>query len=173
MFVATAFFVRSIRIGQPAPSEPDKPLAAIDKERISQVWFVGVHSDIGGGYPQDGLSHFSLKWMMKRAEVYGLTFLVPVQDAWVKSLVGPYDKLNNSRGGFAGYYRYRPRNLRDLYRLPPYKLSIKQDVRRVLRMLVNKDDPEDELREEWGGEPAQRPVPKIHRSRPRPHRKGQ
>jgi uncharacterized protein (DUF2235 family) len=146
----------------PAPSDPDKPLAAIDKERISQVWFVGVHSDIGGGYPQDGLSHFSLKWMMKRAEVYGLTFLVPVQDAWVKSLVGPYDRLNDSRSGFAGYYRYRPRNLRDLYRLPPYKLSIKQDVRRVLRMLVNKDDPEDELREEWGGEPALRPVPKIH-----------
>ena len=147
---------------KPAPSEPDKPLAAIDKERISQVWFVGSHSDVGGGYPQDGLSYFSLKWMMKRAEVYGLTFLVPLQDAWMKSLVGPYDKLNDSRRGFAGYYRYRPRNLRDLYRLPPYKLSIKQDVRRVLRMLANKDDPEDELREEWGGEPAPRPVPKIH-----------
>jgi uncharacterized protein (DUF2235 family) len=146
----------------PAPSDPDKPLAAIDKERISQVWFVGVHCDIGGGYPQDGLSYFSLKWMMQRAEVYGLTFLVPVQDAWMKSLVGPYDKLNDSRHGLAGYYRYRPRNLRDLYRLPPYKLSIKQDVRRVLRMLVNKDDPEDELREEWGGEPARRPQPKIH-----------
>jgi uncharacterized protein (DUF2235 family) len=146
----------------PPPAGPDKPLATIDKERISQVWFVGVHSDIGGGYPQDGLSYFSLKWMMKRAEVYGLTFLVPVQDAWMKSLVGPYDKLNDSRHGFGGYYRYRPRNLRDLYRLPPYKLSIKQDVRRVLRMLVNRDDPEDELREEWGGEPAPRPVPKIH-----------
>ena len=148
----------------PAPSDPDKPLAAIDRERISQVWFVGVHSDIGGGYPADGLSYFSLKWMMQRAEVYGLTFLVPVQDAWMKSLVGPYDKLNDSRHGLAGYYRYRPRNLRDLYRLPPYKLSIKQDVRRVLRMLVNKDDPEDELREEWGGEPTPRPAPKIHQA---------
>ena len=39
-------------------------LAPIDKERISQVWFVGVHSDIGGGYPQDGLSYVSLQWMM-------------------------------------------------------------------------------------------------------------
>jgi uncharacterized protein (DUF2235 family) len=148
----------------PAPSDPDKPLAAIDQERISQVWFVGVHSDIGGGYPQDGLSYFSLKWMMKRAEVYGLTFLVPLQDDWLKSLVGPYDKLNDSRHGLGGYYRYRPRNLRDLYRLPPYKLSLRQDVRRVLRMLVNKDDPEDELREEWGGEPAPRPAPKIHQA---------
>jgi uncharacterized protein (DUF2235 family) len=147
---------------KPAPSDPDKPLAAIDKERISQVWFVGVHSDIGGGYPQDGLSHFSLKWMMQRAEVYGLTFLVAVQDDWLKSLVGPYDKLNDSRRGFAGYYRYRPRNLRDLYRLPPYKLSLKQDVRRVLRMLANKDDPEHEVREELGHEPVSRPPPKVH-----------
>jgi hypothetical protein len=80
------------------------------------------------------------------------------------SVVGHFDKLNDSRHGVAGYYRYRPRNLRDLYRLPPYKLSIQQDVRRVLRMLVNKDDPEDELREEWGGEPTPRPVPKIHQA---------
>ena len=54
---------------KPAPSDPDKPLAAIDLERISQVWFVGVHCDIGGGYPQDGLSYFSLQWMMTRAQV--------------------------------------------------------------------------------------------------------
>ena len=30
-------------------------------ERISQVWFVGVHSDIGGGYSQDGLAHFDAR----------------------------------------------------------------------------------------------------------------
>jgi uncharacterized protein (DUF2235 family) len=149
---------------KPAPCDPDKPLAAIDQERISQVWFVGVHSDIGGGYPQDGLSYFSLKWMMQRAEVYGLTFLVPLQDDWLKSLVGPYDKLNDSRHGFAGYYRYRPRNLRDLYRLPPYRLSIRQDISRVLRMLANKDDPEQEVREELGRQPAPRPAPKIHQA---------
>jgi len=32
---------------KPAPSDPAKALADIDRERISQVWFVGVHSDIG------------------------------------------------------------------------------------------------------------------------------
>lgn len=147
---------------KPAPSDPNKPLAAIDQERISQVWFVGVHSDIGGGYPQDGLSYFTLKWMMQRAEVYGLTFLDAVQDDWLKSLVGPYDKLNDSRRGFAGYYRYRPRNLRELYRLPPYKLSMREDILRVLRVLAGNDDPDVELKEEWGSEPAPRPVPKIH-----------
>jgi uncharacterized protein (DUF2235 family) len=47
----------------------------IDNERISQVWFVGVHSDIGGGYSRDGLAHSTLAWMIERAKVYGLTFL--------------------------------------------------------------------------------------------------
>ena len=42
---------------KPAPSDPDQALAAIDRERISQVWFVGVHSDIGGGYSRAGLSY--------------------------------------------------------------------------------------------------------------------
>jgi uncharacterized protein (DUF2235 family) len=149
---------------KPAPSDPDKPLAAIDRERISQVWFVGVHSDIGGGYPQDGLSYFSLKWMMTRAEVYGLTFLLPVQDDWLKSLADPYDKLNDSRHGIAGYYRYKPRNLRDLYRLPPLKLTFEQDYRRIKRLWANKEDPEEEVREELGSEPAPRPAPKIHQA---------
>jgi uncharacterized protein (DUF2235 family) len=149
---------------KPAPSDPDKPLAAIDKERISQVWFVGVHSDIGGGYPQDGLSYFSLKWMMKRAEVYGLTFLLPVQDDWLKSLADPYDKLNDSRHGIAGYYRYKPRNLHDLYRQPPLKLRFKQEHLRIKSLWANKEDPDAEVREELGSEPAPRPAPKIHQA---------
>ena len=146
---------------QPEPADPSVPLAPIDKERVSQVWFVGVHSDIGGGYPQDGLSYVSLQWMMERAKVYGLTYL-PIQVDLFKSLVGPYDRLNDSRHGFAGYYRYKPRNLRDLYRQPPYKLSIWQDIRRVLRILVNKEDPEEEVRADLGHEPVARPAPKIH-----------
>src|SRR3954470_382386 len=52
----------------------------IDDERISQVWFVGVHSDIGGGYARDGLAHATLGWMIERAKVYGLTFLPLQQD---------------------------------------------------------------------------------------------
>ena len=41
-------------------------LAMADRERISQVWFPGVHSDIGGGYPQNGLSYVTLDWMLTR-----------------------------------------------------------------------------------------------------------
>ena len=43
---------------------------------ILQVWFSGVHADIGGGYPekQSGLSKYPLLWMIDEAEKAGLKF---------------------------------------------------------------------------------------------------
>jgi uncharacterized protein (DUF2235 family) len=35
--------------------------------RIKQHWFPGVHSDIGGGYRETGLSDLALEWMIKEA----------------------------------------------------------------------------------------------------------
>lgn len=39
---------------------------------LGQVWFAGVHSNIGGSYPQAGLSDITLLWMMGKAEGCGL-----------------------------------------------------------------------------------------------------
>ncbi len=39
---------------------------------VLQVWFPGVHSNIGGGYPERGLSDAALAWMARRAEHCGL-----------------------------------------------------------------------------------------------------
>ena len=41
---------------------------------VRQVWFAGVHSDIGGGYPEkdSGLSKFPLLWMIDEAVACGL-----------------------------------------------------------------------------------------------------
>ena len=51
-----------------APPTPEKgELTAIDSKRMSQVWFVGVHCNVGGGYPQDGLSYVTLDWMLDHA----------------------------------------------------------------------------------------------------------
>jgi uncharacterized protein (DUF2235 family) len=43
---------------------------------IKQVWFSGVHSDIGGGYPEteSGAAKLPLKWMMEQAAEHGLVF---------------------------------------------------------------------------------------------------
>lgn len=37
-------------------------------DNINQMWFVGSHSNIGGGYSDSGLSDISLKWMIEELE---------------------------------------------------------------------------------------------------------
>lgn len=41
---------------------------------VLQVWFAGVHCDVGGGYPEaeSGLSKITLKWMVEEAIQHGL-----------------------------------------------------------------------------------------------------
>ena len=41
---------------------------------VSQVWFAGVHADVGGGYPeaQSGLAKIALAWMLEEAAPAGL-----------------------------------------------------------------------------------------------------
>lgn len=50
----------------------DSPKA--DSQQLEQVWFTGVHSDVGGGYPQRELSDIPLLWMVDRASRSGLAF---------------------------------------------------------------------------------------------------
>lgn len=47
-------------IGQPLPSG----------QIVEQVWFAGVHSNIGGSYPDSDLSDITLDWMIKRLRVH-------------------------------------------------------------------------------------------------------
>jgi uncharacterized protein (DUF2235 family) len=39
---------------------------------VEQVWFAGVHSDVGGGYPETGASDVALEWMLGKARDAGL-----------------------------------------------------------------------------------------------------
>jgi uncharacterized protein (DUF2235 family) len=45
-------------------------------QSVKQVWFEGVHSDVGGGYQNKecGLSQISLAWMVTEAATQGLVF---------------------------------------------------------------------------------------------------
>lgn len=64
---------------QPFRSNPfqreDKP----PQQDVKQVWFAGVHSDIGGGYPEAeaGLAKIPLLWMLREAEAQGLKLNEP------------------------------------------------------------------------------------------------
>lgn len=56
-----------------APFEPTQwtsdPKGA---QKVEQVWFAGVHSDIGGGYGVRQISDISLEWMLGKAQGAGL-----------------------------------------------------------------------------------------------------
>lgn len=46
---------------------------------VEQVWFPGVHSDVGGGYSDDGIGRLALDWMLKRIHDLGVPLGVDVQ----------------------------------------------------------------------------------------------
>lgn len=81
--------------------------------RIEQVWFPGVHSNVGGGYPKQGMSLVALVWMMEEANRLGLRFS-GLDWRLYRERQNVYDKLYDSRAGLAFFYRYRPR---DVHRL--------------------------------------------------------
>ena len=43
-----------------------------EKQTVEQRWFAGVHSDVGGGYPDADLSDIPLRWLTDRARECGL-----------------------------------------------------------------------------------------------------
>ncbi|MGZ4960598.1 MAG: DUF2235 domain-containing protein [Methylomonas sp.] len=81
-----------------------------EDSRIEQVWFPGVHANVGGGYPQQGLSLITLEWMIKRAEAAGLQF-IPNEKMFVQDQAYAFDKLYDSRAGLGAYYQYQPRDI--------------------------------------------------------------
>jgi len=51
-----------------------EPQTDSENQIVQQVWFSGVHSDVGGGYGDTGLSDIALTWMVHRALINGLEF---------------------------------------------------------------------------------------------------
>jgi uncharacterized protein (DUF2235 family) len=51
-----------------------------DPSRIEEVWFIGAHSDVGGGYPASecGLSDIALNWMMQKLQSVGVLLADPL-----------------------------------------------------------------------------------------------
>lgn len=94
------------------PALPYSP----DSERLVQVWFAGMHANVGGGYPDDALAFVPLYWIVEEAKKRGLEFKAE-PDAYpdaVRSIASAQDKdgrLYDSRSGVGGYYRYGPRDV--------------------------------------------------------------
>jgi len=81
-----------------------------DANRIKEVWFAGVHSDVGGGYPDCELALVPCVWMAEEARARGLRFK---EDA-IENLYHESSSLgprHDSRAGASVFYRYAPRPL--------------------------------------------------------------
>jgi uncharacterized protein (DUF2235 family) len=75
--------------------------APFEGQNIKQVWFAGVHSDVGGSYPEaeSGLSKVTLEWMLHEAAAAGLRVnyekaaiilgKVPRTEPWMPAYVQP------------------------------------------------------------------------------------
>jgi len=127
---------------------------AIDEERLSfhptlwdpelhegqtmkQVWFCGVHTDVGGGYPEIELSEIALDWMRREAKECGLKIYNE------RKLAGNADgKMHDSREGISRYLRRKVRS---------WPSDTHGDPRIHTSVLERKRNPQNEM------EPAYKP----------------
>jgi hypothetical protein len=60
---------------------------------VKQLWFAGVHCDVGGGYAEaeSGLSKIALQWMLDEARAFGLR-LEPLKVAELLGSSAKYSK---------------------------------------------------------------------------------
>ncbi len=118
-------------------------------QTVEQVWFCGVHSDIGGGYPECGQSDIALGWMIEKARGAGLVFDEGVIQTHVIH-PDPLAKLHNSK---TGIYWPTPGINRDIGKAAkqadPEKSGPAIDPTQLLHASVLA---------RWDGDPKYRPV---------------
>ena len=89
-------------MGKPADAEP---------KRVNQTWFAGMHSNVGGGYPDDAMSHVPLLWIVDNAQRARVRLNQAVADEY-RQTASAYGRMYDSRAWLNSYYRYAPRKVR-------------------------------------------------------------
>ena len=84
-----------------------------DADRIEQVWFAGAHSNVGGGYPKQGMSLVALEWLLQKAAECKL-HVQKLDLEMVRGHASVDDKLYEPRSGLGIFYRWAPRRIREL-----------------------------------------------------------
>lgn len=82
--------------------------------RITQVWFAGVHSNIGGGYPKQGMSLVALDWMLTQAACRDGLRINPIEREYFEDHANVDDKLYEPRTGIGIFYRWKIRDIKAL-----------------------------------------------------------
>lgn len=82
-------------------------------ENVEQVWFAGMHSNVGGGYERAGMANIPLYWVLSQAEKHGLKIEKGALDE-IYDAGHVHGRMYNSRDGFGFFYRYHPREIEKL-----------------------------------------------------------
>ena len=85
--------------------QPDAPSTQV----VEQVWFAGVHCDVGGGYADSGLSDCTLAWMINRAS--GGNCRLACSNSQLQELLHP-DPLAEIHNSLKGFFSRRPTFIR-------------------------------------------------------------
>ncbi len=91
-----------LQFDQSLAGTPDAPT------EIRELWFSGMHSDVGGGYPDDAVAMDPLLWIMDAAREAGLRFGIGARERFDDRRY-PRALIHDSRAGLAAAYRYAPR----------------------------------------------------------------
>lgn len=73
-----------------------------------EIWFPGVHSDVGGGYANTDLADGALLWMLDESEAAGLCFRPGIRGTLKPN---PLGVIHNSYKGAFAKLRSRPRSV--------------------------------------------------------------
>ena len=92
---------------------------------LEQVWFAGVHSNIGGGYADARLSDIALRWLIARAMRCGLNFDREYRRAHIARKDLHQGAMGNS---YRGVYRLYGRCVRKVRVDPAHGMSIHHSV---------------------------------------------
>lgn len=109
--------------------------AKLDYQVIEQVWFPGVHSDVGGWYKDRSLSDIAFAWLMDKASSCGITLKKDWENSLEQDALGD---IHESRKGWWRFWRpvtrvipvdarihystiYRKQNIYDYKPTLPYK----------------------------------------------------
>ena len=79
-------------------------------QTIEQVWFAGVHADVGGWYGERGLSNITLHWMLGKAIDYRL---LVHEKTLATYKCNPHDKMHES---FKDFWIFRGQRTREIPR---------------------------------------------------------
>jgi uncharacterized protein (DUF2235 family) len=102
-----------------------------EKTDIDQVWFAGMHSNVGGGYERQELANVSYDWMLENAPELVLRDRVREEARADANVTG---RMYDSRLGAAAFYSYHPRFLAVLCRHADAPVNIHNSAMERMRL---------------------------------------